>query len=278
MSSEVALQDRDLGGGEKPPLVLLHGLLGSSRNWQTAGAALSAERRVWALDLRNHGRSPHAEGMDYETMAGDVLAWMDRRGLGRADLLGHSMGGKVAMTLACRQADRVASLTVVDIAPRDYLSHAHRAEFAAMAELDLDSLESRGEAELRFESRVPDWGMRKFLATNLERGSDGRWRWAVNLPVLTAALPRLEKSPLGPGERFEGPTLFVTGGRSPYVGAGDLEGIHRHFPSAQVEVIPDSGHNPHMDAREDFVARVAGFLRLGASGRVSPAGSSGAGP
>jgi pimeloyl-ACP methyl ester carboxylesterase len=124
---------------------------------------------VLALDLRNHGGSPHDDEMTYAAMAGDVIAWLDVQGLARVTLLGHSMGGKVAMLLACRHPDRVARLIVVDIAPKDYFWVAHRAEFAAMNELDLTSLQSRAEAELRFEARVDDWAMRKFIATNLER-------------------------------------------------------------------------------------------------------------
>ncbi len=257
----VTLFHRELGGADDArPLVLLHGLLGSSRNWQTAGGDLAAVGyRVWALDLRNHGRSPHAAPMDYDVMIGDVLAWLDEQGLERVTLLGHSMGGKVAMALACRHPERVERLVVVDIAPKDYLSHAHRAEFAAMNELRLDTLQSRGEAELRFEARVSDWAMRKFLATNLERTENGGgWKWAINLPVITAALPELERNPLGDGERFGGEALWVTGGKSRYVADGDRGAIERHFPQARIVTIPESGHNPHMEARAAFVAAVRG--------------------
>src|ERR1019366_6953566 len=109
-----ALFHRDFGGGEAPASVILHGMLGSSRNWQTVGRELGAARRVCALDLRNHGMSPHADSMTYDEMAGDVLAWMDAHGVGRAELIGHSMGGKVAMLLACRHPERVGRLVVVD--------------------------------------------------------------------------------------------------------------------------------------------------------------------
>jgi pimeloyl-ACP methyl ester carboxylesterase len=259
----LALNARDLGGAGHAPLVLLHGLLGSSRNWQTAGASLAevaGGRHVHALDLRNHGKSPWSDTMTYEAMVADVLAWLDARGLGAADFMGHSMGGKVAMALACRHPGRVRRLVVVDIAPRDYLSHGHRAEFAAMNELRLETLQSRGEAEMKMEGRVPDWGMRKFLTTNLERGEDGAWRWAVNLPVLTAALPEVERNPLSAGERHPGPTLFVRGGRSRYVREEDLAGIAAFFPSARVETITAAGHNPHMETRAEFCATVGTFL------------------
>lgn len=265
----VELVARELGGAGKAPLVLLHGLLGSGRNWQTAGAGLAEAaggRNVWALDLRNHGKSPWHEVMNYDAMLADVLAWLDARGFGAVDLMGHSMGGKVAMALACRHPERVRRLVVVDIAPKDYLSHGHRAEFAAMNELLLAELQSRGEAELKMEGRVPDWAMRKFLTTNLERGEDGAWRWAVNLPVLTAALPALEANPLGEGEGgedrdvFAGSTLVIRGGKSRYVKDEDVARVKAFFPAARIETIAAAGHNPHMETRAEFCAVVAAFL------------------
>lgn len=247
---------RDLGGAGRPPLVLLHGLLGSSRNWLTAGADLAGAHHVLAPDLRNHGRSFHDDTMDYPELCADVVRWLDAEGLGEVTLVGHSMGGKAAMLLACRHPARVSRLVVVDIAPRDYFQPAHRASFAAMNELDLRDLRSRGEAELRFESRVSSEPTRRFLATNLERGDDGRWSWLINLPVLTAALPRLEANPLGAGEAYAGPALFLAGERSDYVGPGDHAEIRRRFPRAEIRVLPGCGHNPHMEARALFVSAV----------------------
>ncbi|MFA6961745.1 MAG: alpha/beta fold hydrolase [Opitutaceae bacterium] len=251
-----SLFHRDLGGAGNPPLVVLHGLLGSSRNWLTTGGDLAARYHVLALDLRNHGKSPHGAEMDYPTMMADVLAWMDAQGLGKVALMGHSMGGKVAMLLACRHPERVERLIIVDIAPRDYLSHAHRAEFAAMNELRLDTLQSRGEAELRFEARVADWAMRKFLTTNLERTEAGAWKWQINLPVITTALPELEGNPLVSEDKFDGPVLFVTGGKSHYVREEDLSVITAHFPKVKVRTVAGSGHNPHMETRAEFVRLV----------------------
>ena len=201
--------------------------------------------------------------MTYGAMLADVLAWMDQRGWDAADVMGHSMGGKLAMLLATRHASRVRRLIVVDIAPKDYLSQAHRAEFAAMHELRLATLKSRGEAELRFEARVGDWAMRKFLATNLERDDAGGWRWAINLPAITAALPELERNPLEGTDHFSGPTLFVAGGKSRYVELADHARVHRHFPQAEIVTIAAAGHNPHMETRSEFVQVVRRFLEPG---------------
>jgi esterase len=247
---------RDLGGAGNPPLVILHGMLGSSRNWQTAGRDLTVKFHVLALDLRNHGSSPHAESMDYFTMTADVLAWLDVQKLTRVSLLGHSMGGKIAMLLACRHPERVERLIVVDIAPKDYAWPEHRLEFAAMNDLDLTQLPSRAAAEKHFESRVPDWGMRKFLTTNLERSAEGGWRWQINLAGITAALPALEQNPLTSGDRYAGPTLFITGGKSRYVKPGDAVAIRHHFPAVKIETIAEAGHNPHMETREAFVRMI----------------------
>lgn len=255
--SVVQLHHTDLGGAGKPPMIVLHGLLGSSRNWLSTGRDLAKNFHVFALDARNHGKSPHAPEMDYDVMVADLIAWMDRHHLPKAVIVGHSMGGKAAMQLACRHPERVERLVVVDVAPKDYDWLAHRGEFLAMTELDLGSLQSRQEAELHFEARVDNLGMRKFLATNLVQEA-GRWRWQVNLPVLTGALPGLEKNSLTSADRFTGPTLFILGGRSRYAEPRDHDLIRHHFPAAKIEVIADSGHNPHMDQREEFVRLLLG--------------------
>lgn len=254
------LYSRDLGGEGKPPLVVLHGLLGSSRNWLSAGKALAENWHVQAVDLRNHGRSPHGDSMTYDDLVEDVLAWMDRRGWDRADLVGHSMGGKVAMCIASRHPERVDRLVVVDIAPKSYRSVGSRAEFAAMHEINLRELTSRTEAELKMETRVPDWAMRKFLTTNLERTDNGDWRWAINLPGITEALPGLEDDPLAEAETFAGPALFVLGGKSRYVRAADHAKIRQHFPTAEIQIIPESGHNPHMQSRDAFAAVISDWV------------------
>jgi esterase len=194
--------------------------------------------------------------MDYATMTADVLAWLDAQPLPRVTFLGHSMGGKIAMLLACRHPERVERLIIVDIAPKDYAWPERRLEFAAMNDLDLAHLASRAAAEKHFESRVPDWGMRKFLTTNLERTPEGTWRWQINLPGITAALPALEKNVLTPDDRYTGPTLFITGGKSRYVKPEDVAVIVRHFPAARIESIAEAGHNPHLETREAFVRMI----------------------
>lgn len=254
----VGLASRDLGGAGAPPLVVLHGLLGSSRNWQSAGAALAARGpRVVALDLRNHGESPWAAACGHAEMAGDVAAWIDRSGLAPVHLLGHSLGGKVAMRLAVDRPDLVARLTVVDIAPRDYPGRL-RVEFEAMRRLDLAALASRRDADAALAALVPDWAQRQFILTNLGQDAEGAWAWKVNFPALEAALPRMLANPLAPGQAYAGPARLIRGGTSDYVRDEDLPRFRAHFPAGDVVTLPGSGHNPHFDARSGFVDAVLG--------------------
>jgi pimeloyl-ACP methyl ester carboxylesterase len=250
---------RDLGGEGRPPMVILHGLLGSSRNWQTVGRELADSFHVCALDLRNHGESPWRDELAYGLMVEDVIHWMDHHQTGPAVLVGHSMGGKVAMRLACRHPERVTRLIAVDIAPRAYPA-THLLEFEAMHALRLDLVESRTGAEELMKPLVADWGLRKFLLTNLERGRDGRFGWKVNVTAIEDAMSVLEDEPLEPGDSYAGPTLFLLGGKSGYFRAGDEGKARRHFPGATLVRIPEAGHNPHFDSRERFVEEVRRFL------------------
>jgi esterase len=243
---------RELGGAGAP-LVVLHGLLGSSRNWQSAGVAL-AERghRVLAPDLRNHGSSPWADDCSYAALARDVIAMLDGLALGPVHLVGHSMGGKAAMRLVMDRPDLVSRLTVVDIAPRAY-SDRVRVEFGAMNALDLSAVTSRKDAEAKLAAQVPEWGMRQFILTNLAQDAEGRWRWTVNREALTHSLPEILGSPLAAGETWNSPTRFLRGGKSNYIRDEDFAAIRAHFPQADVVTLLESGHNPHFEARAGFI-------------------------
>lgn len=248
----VELAHRHLGGEGNPPLIILHGLLGSSRNWMTAGRDLAQRYSVWALDARNHGDSPWAGEQTYADMAEDVKAWLDRHELRSTVLCGHSMGGKTAMVIACRYPQLVERLVIVDIAPKAYADR-WATEFAAMRGLDLGKISSRAEADRLLGEHITDWAFRQFLLTNLARGEDGSFRWIPNLDVIEQALPEIFSQPLGPEESYPGRTRFIRGAFSRFLTARDAFDINDHFPAAQLVTVPEAGHNVHFDNREGFV-------------------------
>ncbi|MEX0322478.1 MAG: alpha/beta fold hydrolase [Puniceicoccaceae bacterium] len=257
----VSLQHRYWGNTPgKPDVLLLHGLLGSSRNWQGVGNKLSRYCNVAALDQRNHGTSPHHSSMTYPSLVADVVAWLDAMEIGQIHLVGHSMGGKVCMYLACRYPERVSSLTVVDIAPRAYPPRWEK-EFAAMQRMPVQHFTRRSEAEDWLKEEVRDWAFRKFLVSNLEREEAGGFRWIVNLDILQAALPNLFHQVPDDGQRYAGPVLYMRGSESRFVTEGDYAMIRAFFPAVQLKTIPEAGHNVHFDQADLFVQSLQNHIR-----------------
>jgi pimeloyl-ACP methyl ester carboxylesterase len=246
-------------GDAGPPVVILHGLLGSARNWTSIAKELATTHRVFALDLRNHGASPWADEMTYDQMAGDVRAFLARQGLLSAAVIGHSMGGKVAMRLALAHGEQVLRLVVVDVAPVAY-QRSFNAYVDAMRELNLSGINRRSEADALLADKIEDPGVRGFLLQNLAGGEDGL-TWRVALQALADNMPELVSFPEpGADERYEGPALFVTGGRSDYVRPEHHAKILRLFPNARIEAIPEAGHWVHAEAPEKFLEVVGAFL------------------
>lgn len=244
-----------------PTLVILHGLLGASRNWSSVIKDLGERFDVHALDLRNHGHSPHAESMRWEELSGDVRAYLERNELSKVVLLGHSLGGKVAMRLACRQPDRIGSLMIIDIAAKCYPPY-HEAEFRAMKRIAVEELESRREAEELLAGSVKDWAMRQFLLTNLVRDPSGSgFRWQVNLEALYAGLPHIRQNSLDQTDQYPGPVLLVRGAKSDFIEDGDAEMMRHWFPHLQERTLP-LGHNPHIEDRNVFLELFDQDLRV----------------
>ena len=254
--AHIAFGEDHTGGA---PVVILHGLLGSARNWSTIARKLAAARAVFALDLRNHGGSPWADAMTYDQMADDARAFMARRGLPAAAVIGHSMGGKVAMRLALAHGEKVSRLVVVDVAPVAY-RRGFNAYVEAMRGLDLSGIGRRAEADAVLAEQIDDPAVRGFLLQNLV-SSDAGLAWRVPLQTLADNMPELVGFPDTPeGERYEGSTLFVTGGRSDYVRPEHHAKILRLFPNAQFAAIPDAGHWVHAEAPQKFLEVVGRFL------------------
>lgn len=248
----VTLRYKSEGTASGPPVVILHGLLGSSSNWRSISRRLALRRRVFALDLPNHGESPHVERMSYPAMAEDVRAFLDANAIHTAMVIGHSMGGKTAMRLALETPQRIQRLVVVDIAPA-VSHHEHLPWLRAMAALDLDRVTRRADAEAMLASAIPDAAMRAFLLQNLSSTPTG-FAWRINLEGIEQSLPALLDFPLPePVQPFAGPTLFLRGARSDYVRPEDETRIRELFPSAHLVTIAEAGHWIHAEQPERFL-------------------------
>ncbi|MGH9341259.1 MAG: alpha/beta fold hydrolase [Acidobacteriota bacterium] len=245
--------------GEGPPLIILHGLLGSAENWHSISRHRLASRlRVFALDLRNHGKSPHHERFDYPAMVEDLLEFYARHDLDSACVLGHSMGGKAAMQLALSHTDRVDKLITVDIAPKSYPpEHLHILE--ALQSLDLERYNARQEVDSALAERIRSRTVRQFLLKNLVRGQ-GLFRWQMDLENISRNYDAL-RAGLPEDGVFLGPALFIRGERSNYVQEEDLDLIHRLFPNAELKTIPEAGHWVHADQPEEFARAVIEFVQ-----------------
>lgn len=239
----------ELGDGR--PVVLLHGLFGQAGNFGAAQKRLAGRRRVIALDLRNHGASPHAEGMGYAALAADVLETLDALAALPCALIGHSMGGKAAMAAALADAAAVERLLVADIAPRRY-APSLRGIVAAMQAVPPGALRRQAEAALA--SAVPEAGVRGFLLQN--RTAAGGWR--IGLDAIARGMDDIEGWTAA--GRYDGPTLFLAGGRSEYIRAEDRDGIRALFPRANFVTLKRAGHWVHAEDPEGFLAVVEGFL------------------
>ncbi|MEM7044627.1 MAG: alpha/beta fold hydrolase [Pseudomonadota bacterium] len=243
-------------GGET--ILILHGLLGSGRNWTSIAKRLAERYKVITLDLRNHGGSPWADAMSYPLMAADVRAYIERNAIGPSTVIGHSMGGKTAMRLALDAPSLVERLVVVDIAPVDY-DHSTGEYVDALRQLDLSGLTSRNDVDARLAADVDEAGIRAFLLQNLLRGDDG-FTWRANLDALSAAMPDLMAFPSREHDGYRGPALFLTGAESHYVQPAHRTIIDGLFAKAELRAIADAGHWVHAEQPAAFLAHLQDFL------------------
>ena len=268
-------------GTSGPALIILHGLLGSSDNWHTVAKALSDKRRVYALDARNHGRSPHDPVFTYQAMAEDVREFMRSEGIEGATVMGHSMGGKTAMMLALdrpeaqvahpgsRIPNPVSSCIIIDIAPKP-MKPGHDEIFEAMRSVDLSAVRFRKDVDEALAGRIPNATTRQFILKNLKVGDDGSFEWKLNLNAIFRSYNEVNRD-IESAKPFTGPALFIRGAKSRYILDEDLEKIQELFPHSRLETIPDAGHWAHADAPEAFMTRVRDFLGHDVE-RISPAG------
>ncbi len=253
------LNHKSLGQGE--PLIVLHGLFGTLDNWQTLAKSWAEHYLVYLVDLRNHGRSPHVDGLSYPAMAQDLHDFMEKNWIHKAHILGHSMGGKVAMEFALTYPDMVDKLIVVDIAPRPY-APGHDEIFTALFAIDLNTVESRQAAEAILEQYIPEWGVRQFLLKNLSRIKEGGFEWKMNLPIIYRDYAQILEPP-SEADPFEGPALFIRGEQSRYVRDEDILHIQELFPRSILQTVPNASHWVHADQPEILNGMVMDFLEKG---------------
>ncbi len=260
--------------GQGAPLIILHGLYGSSDNWLTIARELSANFRVIVPDLRNHGRSPHSTEHSYPAMAADVLELMDDLAIGQCIVIGHSMGGKTAMHLACDVPHKITKLVIDDIAPINYslltgyssLAVEHLNIADALLRTDLQQCTRREDIEQSWGAKIPEKNTRRFLLKNVQRDDTNHYSWRINIHAIVQNLPNIlngmDDLGLDNGNRVEIPTLFVKGERSPYIHPEIFPFIHQAFPNSQIITIPEAGHWLHVEKPDLFLAELVRFLLI----------------
>lgn len=239
-----------------PPILIVHGLFGSGRNWGVIAKRLSRDRRVVTVDMRNHGDSPRESSQGYPDMAEDLAAVIDEIG-GPVDVVGHSMGGKAAMILALTRPELVHALLVADIAPVAY-DHSQSHLVDAMQALDLGTLDSRTDADAALAASIDTKSVRAFLLQSLDLRAK---RWKLNLDVLARDMDLITGFPEVTGH-YDGPTLFLSGGDSDYVQPDHRARIKALFPEAKQAKIPGTGHWLHAEKPRDFEASVRAFFGI----------------
>ncbi|WP_026474734.1 alpha/beta fold hydrolase [Alkaliflexus imshenetskii] len=259
---------RETGKGERT-VVIVHGLYGASDNWMSIASRLENSFRVLLPDLRNHGRSFHHPEHNYEVMAADLLHFISSRTSEKVVLLGHSMGGKVAMRLALEHPQMVEQLVVVDIAPKDYgrftnygeVTNDHELILKTLIALHPENFDSRTDMDEALKSQFKSKQLRQFLLKNVKRSADGKYQWQLNLETLLENLEEIMDgfSSMTTSAR-DLPTLFIRGDKSPYVRDEDVLPISRFFPKNQVVTIPDAGHWVHAEQQELFLKTLLYFI------------------
>ncbi|MFB6305706.1 MAG: alpha/beta fold hydrolase [Flavobacteriales bacterium] len=249
------LHYREMGEGE--PLLILHGVFGSSDNWQTVGKKLSHDFRVFLIDQRNHGRSTHSEEFNYKNMSEDILELIDANDLGKVNMIGHSMGGKTAMCFANDHPERLKSMIVVDIAPKRYEKH-HELILKAMEEVKPETKSGRKEVDKALSKYIEEFSIRQFIMKNLYWKNKDQLGWRLNVSTLRnkqgEVVSALDL------DKIYTPTLFIRGEKSDYLKDNDIEYLKEHFLNMNLKTL-NSGHWVHAEAPNEFIDTVRNYLR-----------------
>jgi esterase len=247
---------RKYGAGQ--PLVILHGLFGISDNWSTLARQLGERYEVYAPDLRNHGQSPHSEEFTYAAMSADLEELLDDAGLGEVALVGHSMGGKVAMEFAALHPQWVSRLVVADIAPKYYPPH-HGQILEALFSFDPEQIKTRREAEEQMALKIPDFAVRQFLLKNLYWAAPEKLGWRMNLEGIARNIENVGAA-LSTDKRIDVPALFIRGSLSNYIMDKDWPLIQEQFPGSRLVTLEGAGHWVHAERPADFMKVLTEFL------------------
>jgi pimeloyl-ACP methyl ester carboxylesterase len=246
--------------GTGKPVIIMHGLFGSGDNWRTIAKNLESDFQCIVVDMRNHGRSPHDPEMNFSVMAEDIYTLMIDLGLHKTSLIGHSMGGKVAMTFALSHPYLVDKLIVVDIAPKKYPPH-HTVVIEAIQAIAPEALDDRADAEAILTQYLGDDSSTiQFLMKNLTRLQGEGFAWKANMPVIISSYTSLVDAITYAGT-FNGPALFIRGEKSRYIQDEDLTATEALFPHFELKTIPNAGHWVHAEASDSFTRVVKSFLK-----------------
>ena len=246
--------------GEGKPLLIIHGFIGMSDNWKSFASLYAAEGfQVHMLDLRNHGKSFHSDEFNYNVMSNDVLEYCQEHNLAKVSIIGHSMGGKVAMLFATTYPEMVDKLIVADIGPKYYAPH-HQDILAGLNAVDFSTKPDRAEVEEILYPFIPDFGTRQFLMKNLYWVEPGQLAFRFNLPVFNAKIESIGEA-LPEANHFDNPTLFIRGGNSKYILDNDFPEIKKHFPNAELITIPNVGHWLHAENPKEFFEKTSIFFK-----------------
>jgi esterase len=250
---------REFGSGK--PLIILHGLFGQSDNWVSVGKRLAAHFHVYIPDQRNHGQSPHTSTHTFQAMADDLAAFTETHGIHDPVIIGHSMGGKVAMTYALENPAMVSKLVIVDISPRQYPEReVHTRVMTQMLGIDLEKAGTRTEVTQILNERIPDERIRMFILKNLYYRLNGKLGWRLNLDAISNSMDQLFEAVSAEGV-FTGPALFIRGGKSDYVPDEDFPLIRQLFPQSEIRTIAEASHWVHADAPAELILLLDEFLK-----------------
>lgn len=246
--------------GEGKPLLIIHGYLGMSDNWKSLATQFVSEGfQTHALDLRNHGRSFHSDEFTYEAMVQDILEYCQGNNLEKVSIIGHSMGGKLAMFFASKYPEMIDKLIIADIGPKYYRPH-HQDIMAGLNAVDFTKKPERAEVEELLKPYIPDFGTRQFLMKSLYWVEPGQLGFRFNLPVFNEKIDNIGEA-LPENAVFEKPTLFLRGDKSNYIKNEDFETIKKHFPNSEIKTIVNAGHWLHAENPKDFYVESMKYLK-----------------